>query len=478
VKRFCTTPGAYRLLHEGTLALAEVEHNGIRIDKAYLDAALDGTAAQMSTLEHELRADPLYARWRRRFGDRTKLTSADQLADVIFGELGYKSRGKTKSEKREKADEAAFEGIDLPFIKTYFKLKHLIKARGTFLEGFRREMVEHSDGAWFIHPNYNLNTVATFRSSCDSPNWQQMPVRNKIMEEIVRRCIVARAGHLLVELDYSQAEIRVAGDYTLDPVLIEDVTKGDVHRALAARLFRADPADVSSAARHVAKNKFVFPQFYGDYYVACAKSIWDALEFQGIRHGKDNKGLPMKEWLASRGIRERGACDPALRPVPRTFEHLVKEAEDYFWNERWRVFTQWKRDWHAAYLRDGGFMMKTGFGVNQVLARNEVINYPIQGPAFHCLLWSLIRMNQRLRQCRMRSRMIGQTHDSMLGDVHPRERDDFIHMAREVMTRDLHRAWDWLTVPMEVEAEICPLDGSWFEKSKAIEQNGTWVIKP
>lgn len=56
--RFTTTPDAYRLFHEGTLALAEIEHNGMRIDKAYLDEALTRTADQIKGYEDELRADP------------------------------------------------------------------------------------------------------------------------------------------------------------------------------------------------------------------------------------------------------------------------------------------------------------------------------------------------------------------------------------------------------------------------------------
>jgi DNA polymerase I-like protein with 3'-5' exonuclease and polymerase domains len=475
--RFRTTPAAYELLHNGTIALAEIEHNGVRVDKTYLEDALDRTATAIKGIEEELRADPIYKIWRRRYGDRTKLAAPDQLAGVVFGELGHKPKSMTAGGKRGKADEAAFEGVNLPFVKTYFRAQKLRKGRGTYLTGIQREMVRAPDGCWYVHPSYNLNTVATFRSSCQGPNWQNVPTRNPMLGEMVRRCYIPRPGFQLVEIDYSQIEVRISACYNHDPNLIRYIRdpSTDMHRDMAARLFFLKEGEVNKVSRHLAKNKMVFPQFYGDFYPRCARSLWEAIEFQDVRVGKD--GPSIYDRLRENGIRELGECDPEQKTKSGTFERHVQEVEEWLWYTQFPVYTQWKKDWFAAYQRNGGFRTHTGFAVNGPHARNDVINYPIQCDAFQCLLWSLPRINNRLRRLRMRSRVIGEIHDCTVGDVHPDERDDYINLCREIMVEGVTRAWDWIVVPLEIEAEVCEPDASWFEKKVYTEKDGTWELK-
>jgi hypothetical protein len=190
-------------------------------------------------------------------------------------------------------------------------------------------------------------------------------------------------------------------------------------------------------------------------------------------------GVTVAEHLEMNGVsRGLGQCDPNEKPEPETFERHIKDIEDNFWNERFPVYTAWKRSWYEKYLRTGGFQMFTGFGINAFLKRNDIINWPVQGSAFHCLLWSIIRLVQRLRRNKMKSRVVGQIHDCAIADVHPRERDDYIHMARQIMTEEVRRYWEWIIVPLETETEICEVDASWHEKKVHIEQEGKWVLKP
>lgn len=461
--RFRPTAEAYELLHQGTLALAEVEHTGVRVDRPYLEGALADTARRILEVEEQLRADPLYKVWRKRYGEKTKLSAPDQLAGVVFGELGYKPRAVTAKKGRAKADEAAFEGLDIPFVKNYFKAQKLRKGRGTYLLGIQREMVE-DDGLWLVHPNYNLNIAATYRSTCDNPNWQNVPTRNKMLAEMVRRCYIPRPGHQLVEIDYSQIEVRVAACYNHDPTMIAYILDPttDMHRDMAAKLFFLEGKDAKQKdIRHLAKNKMVFPQFYGDFYIRCAKHIWEAIGFQSIKLGDAS----LYDHLARHGITELGDCDPQQRPRPGTFEAHVKSIEDWMWGEWFRVYAQWKRDYYEEYKRTGGFTFHTGFAVNGHYAKNDVTNYAIQGSAFHCLLWSLVRIVERLRRCKMRSRVVGQIHDCAVLDVHPREFDDVTQMCKSIMTEELCKVWKWIIVPLDVELDVCPVDRSWYEKA-------------
>ena len=100
--------------------------------------------------------------------------------------------------------------------------------------------------------------------------------------------------------------------------------------------------------------------------------------------------------------------------------------------------------------------------VSGVMEKNQVINYPVQGPAFHCLLWSLIRLVRELKRRKMRSKVVGQVHDSIVGDVHLKELDDYVQLVHEISVERLSRAWRWLTVPLSMDSEVAY--DNWFSK--------------
>ena len=129
-------------------------------------------------------------------------------------------------------------------------------------------------------------------------------------------------------------------------------------------------------------------------------------------------------------------------------------------------FPQWaarKEQWWERYEARGWFPLLTGFRCSGLYSRNQLFNYPVQGPAFHCLLWTLIRMVGWLRERRMRSRVVGQIHDSLIADVHRDELGEYLEKARRVMTVEVREAWPWVVVPLEVEAEV---GDNWWEKRK------------
>lgn len=477
VARFSTTPDAYRLLLDGSLALAEIERAGVRVDKEYLDAAFVKADAEIKALEAQIRDDPDFRLWQRRFGTGVKLSAPEQLSDVLYKDLGYKPKELTASGKRGKADEAALEGIDRPLVKLYFAAQKLRKGRDTYLTGIRREMVRDARGHWRVHPSYNLNTVTTYRSSCDSPNWQNIPKRQKAMADMIRRCYVPRPGHQLVEIDYGQAEVRVAACYNRDRNLIRYVSDPttDMHRDVARKLFflgRDEP--VPKGARNLAKANFVFAEFYGDFYPRVAQKSWEIMGYQKLEAAP---GESLYQRLAANGVSKLGACDPDQDPRPGTYEHHVQKIERWFWDVQFPEYKQWKRDWYDAYRRYGGFQMHTGFAVDVALSRNDVVNYPIQGAAFHCLLLALIKIVRWLKKHKMRTQVIGEIHDCVVLDVHPAELDDVIAYVRWAMVEHVPRAWDWIIVPLEASVEIAPVDAPWLDVKECELKNGSWVPK-
>lgn len=459
MKKWIPSKEAYKLFHDGTIALSEIESNGIRVNLDYLNKEIENVKTQIKDNMTKIKEDPINKTWKRRFGNRTQLGSKAQLAEVIFKVLGHQEKKEKTAKGHTASDEGAFAHIDSPFLRMYFQNEKLKKALTTYLYGIRREAVDS-----YIHPNFNLAFTITYRSSSDNPNFQNIPKRNERMAAIIRRCYIPREGHQLCEIDFSGAEVRVSACYNKDPVLIKYIKDPttDMHRDTACQMFMLEPDQVDKKGpRDCCKNMFVFPEFYGSVWFQCAPHMWDAMLARKFKI-KDTEDLVV-DHLRSKGIKKLGECEAGVDPKPGTFAHHVREVEKDFWEKRFKVYTEWKRSFWESYQRDGGFRMYTGFVCQGVLNRNDVLNYAVQGASFHCLLWSLVQIHKWLKKNKMRTKIVGQIHDSIVADVYAPEKDDFLGMCKQVMTIDLLKHWKWLIVPMDIEAEIGELGASWHE---------------
>jgi DNA polymerase-1 len=449
---------AYQLLHHGTLCLSKIERNGIAIDEAYLQSAIHDASKKIAAKEAQMQSSKFGKDWRRRFGDKTKFGSSQQLAVML------RSRGHhldNTEAGNAKTDAATLSNIDEPFIKDLLECERLKKVRDTFLTGIQREVVNG-----FAHVMYSLSTAITYRSASSQFNFQNLPIRDEEQSELVRKCFIPRKKkRRLIEVDYGGIEVKIAACYHKDPTMLKYCKdpRNNMHTDSAAQLFGIPIDEVDKDTRYGAKNMFVFPQFYGDYYINCARSLWEWMEKKQLA---TKSGVSLKKILRKQGIKELGACDSQEDPVPGTFEHHVKLTERHFWNKRFPVYRDWKKSWFSAYQRNGYFETKTGFVIHGDFGRNDVINYPVQGSAFHCLLLALILLQTQIEKRGMKTLLVGQIHDSIIADVPEDETDDYIELVLDIMTRRVPQIWKWIIVPLEAEVEICPLGMSWFTKEK------------
>lgn len=455
----------YQLFHEGVIELSRVESNGIRIDTERLARTKEKLRNKIRKLKQEMEESEVWTKiWKRRYGIKSNFSSRDQLAVVLYKEMGFAITGATAG-GRASVDTEALQQIDHPFVSQIAQMLKYEKALGTFLKGIEGEMVDDR-----LHPVFSLHTTRSHRSSSERPNFQNFPVRDKEISKIIRSLFIASPDCVLVDNDFKGIEVSISACYHKDENFISYITTPgkDMHRDMAAQIYKLPVDEVSKDTRYGAKNKFVFPQFYGDFYVTCAKSLWD-----WIKRGKLQTvtGVPLFDHLKSKGICKLGKCDPEEDPVPGTFEHHLREVENHFWNKRFMAYGQWRKDWYNAYLQKGYFDLLTGFRISGLMKRNAVTNYCVQGSAFHCLLWSLIQINRRLRKYKMKSLIVGQIHDSLVGDIRIDELKDYLEIVEQVTKTELREHYkEWLIVPLETECEISP--GNWFQKKEVKFKNG------
>jgi len=443
------------LFLEGVKALATVEANGIRVNVDYYKSVQRELIRQTEDLDNQIMESKAGQLWSSHFGNKMNLNSRTQLATVLFDLLCYDSRVKTKGGK-DSASEDAIKLIDDPVVKLFIESQKLKKVASTYIQN----MLEHTTPKGFLHPSFHLHLTTSFRSSCSDPNFQNMPIHDKQVGEIVRSGIIPRQGNCLVEVDYSAIEVRVAACYHKDPAMLDyihDSTK-DMHTDMTAECYMLPKSEITKELRYYGKNCFVFPQFYGSVYQQCAPALWEA------RKLKTANGKTVKEHLAEKGIKKLGACTFDKEPIRGTFEAHLREVSNHFWQERFPIYNAWKKTWYENYLKTGRFNSLSGFSYWGIFKRNEVINYPIQGSAFHCLLYSLILLQKQIQKKGLKAKIVGQIHDSIVADVPGEEVGIYLKMAKEIMTTTLLKRWPWIVVPLEIEAEVAPVNQPWFRK--------------
>jgi len=453
------TNDAYRLLHDGVLALSRAEHQGMRIDMDYCERMNEELTGKIEILEDQFMSSKFYKHWKHSLGGKKpNINSNSQLAKFI-----YKTKGiepvKTTESGQGAADEEALNQLNIPELNNLIQIRKYKKIRDTYLSAFIREQVNG-----YIHPFFNLHTVRTFRSSSDRPNFQNIPKRDKEAMEICRRAIFPRPGNHLLEVDYGALEVKIAACYHKDPTMMKYIWDDyDMHSDTAAEIYLIDNFNKGNIyhkhLRAGAKNGFVFPQFYGDYYKSCAISLasnWGSLPTNG--KWKKSMGVKVDEntylsdHLMSKGIRNFD-----------TFTEHIRGIETDFWQKRFPVYSRWKEKHWKRYQKNGYVDLLTGFRCKGLMSRNDSINYPVQGAAFHCLLWSLIEMDRIIQLEGLQTKIVGQIHDALILDVVPEELEYVGKLVHRITTKDLPEAWDWINIPLVVEADLTPVDGSWAD---------------
>jgi len=413
---------------DGGYELTKVQNAGMYIRMEQLDAQWASLTEKMVSLEKQIIACPEVRVWP---GPAPfKHTSNTDMAILLYDVLKYRSHNRG-------VDEPSLSKLKSELCTLTLAWRRWQKMRDTYLAQFKREQV---DGV--VRPFFNLHKVVTFRSSSDSPNFQNIPKRDKEAQKIVRSLIRPRVGNRIYEWDYKGVEVCISACYHKDPTMmkyIEDPAT-DMHRDMACEIFKRKKETFRKQERQWAKNMFVFPSFYGATCKSMAPDLWENVDQETRDH------------MATHGLTNLGE-----------FSTHLAEIEKHFWGTRFKVYDKWKRSMYARYEEDGYIELYTGFRCYGPVAYTEGTNRPIQGSAFHCLLWDIAEVAPIVRGLSGRSEIIGQIHDAMVGDIHPEEEEQVNAIMKEYATKKIREAWSWINVPLTLEAERSKIDGSWAE---------------
>lgn len=451
-----------RLLIDGMEALSHVEQRGFNLDMDYLVALTEELTVKRNSLVKRAKRDKDAKLFPGDFEPLNNTHVEKLLYDVLKLpvpeglEKGDKKTDKGQ-DKRDPVDKTALQKIGLPICAKVLAARRIDKALGTYVAQYTREEV-----GGVVRPFYPLYKVDSFRSSCEDPNMQNVPKRDKQIKEMIRALWKPSRGRRFIEWDYKSLEVVIAACVFQDPALIKYVTdeSTDMHRDVAMDLFMYTLREwgqlsYAKILRQASKNGYVFPAFYGSSGKNAARGIWEQVPVEEKRRvlmKLDNKN-PTK-WLDA----SHQELDSARALVIWT-DH-VKAYDRKFWGERFKVYADKKRINEENYMTKGYLDTVTGFRIQGPMGFTELNNYVVQGPAFHCLLWTLINVNREVEDSFPKTDIVGETHDSMMADADPDDEEELDAIVKDYGTKKIREHWDWLIVPLTLEKERSEVNGS------------------
>lgn len=388
--------------------LARMEHIGVGVDRAELQALNDRFTAEVKELAALIQEDA---------GDTFNVNSTPQLRTILFDKLGLTPTKKTKT--GYSTDAASLEKLrgQHPIIERLLRYREVEKLRSTYGEGLLAEI--GPDGR--IHATFNQTVARTGRLSSDAPNLHNIPVRSE-EGRAFRRAFVPADGRLLLVADYNQIELRCIAHLAHDPGLIAAFEAGDdIHTATAARVFHVDPSAVDPGQR--AKAKMVS---------------------YGLAYGMEAYGL------ASRLNIERSEAAQILEAYFAAFPAVKDYMERTVAEARERGYTETL----FGRRRPIPELSSSNRGIRQAGER-QAMNAGIQGLAADIFKVALVRLDRELIERGMESRLVLQVHDEVILEVPPAEKEAVAELTLSVM-----RGAAELSVPLEVHLSF---GHSWAE---------------
>jgi DNA polymerase-1 len=377
-----------------TMALHNVECNGIRVDPTVINEASVELDKKITDLNYELMTSHEVQRLQKELGVEFNPNSDAQVRKILFEYMGLTPIIFTEKTKQPSVSKDALEG----FIKKERIVQLLVdsasfgKMRNTFIKNLMDSICPDLR----IHTNFNIVSTITTRTSSDNPNLQNIPTKeNDFMG--IRKAFVADRGHILAEFDFNQHELRVMADEAHDEVLMADIISGDVHTSTTAAVLNIKLEDVTAQLRRDVGKVINFGLIYGmtEYGVANHLDIdIDTARKYLERYFNRYKGVARWREQTERSIRKNGYVD--IRSGFRRHFPIISDLDDK--------------------------------AVRQII--RTALNVPIQGLAGNILGYAFIGVNTFLEG--KKSFILLEVHDSILVSIHESEQA-LIPKIKEIM---------------------------------------------
>ena len=388
--------------------LYRMENRGIAIDRQQLQQFGEMLAQRIADCEEVIYG---YS------GEKFNINSTKQLGELLFDKLGLPPVKKTKTGYSTNADVLEKLKNKHPIIPAIMDYRMLTKLKSTYADGLMAVICD--DGR--IRTTFQNLVTATGRLSSTEPNLQNIPVRTDLGAEI-RKMFIPKEGHVLVDADYSQIELRVLAHIADDEVMQNAFISGlDVHTVTAAQVFGVKPEEVTSLQRRHAK-AVNFGIVYGISEFSLAEDIgvsrWEAKDY-------------IDSYLAH------------YSGVRAYMKNVVEEARKTGYTT-----TMYGRKRYIPELSASNFNIRSG-------AERIALNTPIQGTAADLIKLAMIRVEKALNEHFPEAKLLLQVHDELIVECP----EAIASQVAELVSSQMQTVAQ-LKVPLQAEAKF---GKSWYD---------------
>ena len=351
-------------------------------------------------------------------GEEFNINSPKQLGVILFEKLELKPVKKTKTGYATNADVLEKLRDKHPIVNFIMEYRQLAKLKSTYCDGLTAVVNPNTHR---IHSVFTQTVTVTGRLSSTEPNLQNIPTRTELGREI-RKMFVAKDGYVLVDADYSQIELRVLAHIANDETMINAFRNNeDIHAVTASQVLGIPLEDVTKEQRSSAK-AVNFGIVYGIGEFSLAQDLHISVK-------------EAKAYIESYLEKYNGV---------RNYMESIKEQA----KKDGYVKTMLNRIRYIPELKSPNYNIRQ-FG------ERVALNTPIQGTAADIIKLAMVRVDNRLINEGLKSKLILQVHDELIVEAHK----DEVDKVKQILSEEMQGAME-LNVPLKVDMST---GHSWYD---------------
>ncbi len=388
--------------------LAQMEINGVKIDKSFLAKLSNKFQNKIELLEKDI-----FKITKSKFN----IGSTKQLGEILYNQLKISSLKKTKkgsfATSASVLEDLAFKGHKLP--KLILDWRQMTKLKNTYSDSLQEHLNPNTKR---IHTSFLLAATTTGRLASSDPNLQNIPIKTEDGKEI-RKSFIAEKGYSLVSADYNQIEMRILAEIAdVKELKKAFINNEDIHSITASQVFNKKIQEIDKDMRRKAK----------------------AINF-GIIYGISQYGL----------AKQIGVSNAEAEDFLNSYFIKFPEIKDYmnetikFCRKSGFVNNIFGRRTHLSGINDKNYNVRN-------FQERAAINAPIQGSASEIMRLAMIKLNSKLLDTKSKNiKILLQIHDELIFEIQSSKVKEMTKIIKEIMNGVESSEYHKFTVPLLID---------------------------
>ncbi len=400
----------FNIEHPLSFVLSQIELEGFKVSKETLEDLKEKFEVKINEYTNKIYDLA---------GEEFNINSPKQLGKILFEKLDLPVIKKTKTGYSTNAEVLEALRDKHEIIEEILNYRQITKLQSTYIIG----LMDVIDVDQKIHTSFNQTITTTGRLSSTEPNLQNIPIKYPLGREIRKVFIPENEECLILSADYSQIELRILAHISQDEEMVNAFRNNlDIHKITASEIFSVNEDEVTESMRSKCK----------------------AVNF-GIVYGISDFALSQDLKISRKEAKEY--MDKYFNRYPGVKNYLDSIVE--FSKENGYVKTIFNRVRTIPEIKSSNKIVKS-------LGERLSMNTPIQGSAADIIKLAMIKVFNKLKERKLKSKIILQVHDELVLNVY---KDELKEVSR-IVKDEMENCYEDIRIPLTVNVSH---GENWFE---------------